>query len=148
MTNKEFLQWIHDRMINVHNENENCDYMHKLRKLIDDCSVPDVPELVRYNMMTNIHGWDHEESVDGDYVLYSQTAEIIAAKDKEIKSLKQREIMIVSHATMGGTDGQGLSINDISVRVTALRNELYNNGIERAEAAEAKHTQYEKQMMH
>ena len=33
--------------------------------------------------------------------------------------------MIVSHATMGNTDGEGMSVNDVSVQITALRNELY-----------------------
>jgi hypothetical protein len=35
--------------------------------------------------------------------------------------------MIVSHATMGQTDGEGLSVNDVSVRITALRNQLYED---------------------
>lgn len=35
--------------------------------------------------------------------------------------------MIVSHATMGHTDGEGQSVNDICVQITALRNELYEN---------------------
>jgi len=34
-----FLQWVHDRMRFVHGENENVDYMHKLRAII--ASVPD-----------------------------------------------------------------------------------------------------------
>jgi hypothetical protein len=29
------LQWIHDRMVNVHNENENYDYMIKFRDIIN-----------------------------------------------------------------------------------------------------------------
>lgn len=36
-----------------------------------------------------------------------------------------RTRMIVSHATMGQTDGVGQSVNDICVRITALRNEMY-----------------------
>ena len=31
---KEFLQWIHDRLVHVHNEDENFDYMHKLKNVI------------------------------------------------------------------------------------------------------------------
>jgi|WetSurMetagenome_2_1015567.scaffolds.fasta_scaffold998242_2 hypothetical protein len=31
---KEFLQWIHDRLEFVHNENHNYDYMIRLRKII------------------------------------------------------------------------------------------------------------------
>jgi len=34
MTDAEFLQWIHDRLLYVHNENEMLDYMHRLRKII------------------------------------------------------------------------------------------------------------------
>lgn len=32
---------------------------------------------------------------------------------------------IVSHATMGATDGEGMSVNAICVEITRLRNELY-----------------------
>jgi hypothetical protein len=35
---RAFLQWVHDRMRFVHGENENVDYMHKLRAII--ASVP------------------------------------------------------------------------------------------------------------
>lgn len=35
---KEFLKWIHDRLVNVHNENPLHDYMHKLRELCRDDS--------------------------------------------------------------------------------------------------------------
>ncbi len=34
MKDKEFLQWIYDRMVNVHNENPNTDYMIKFRDRI------------------------------------------------------------------------------------------------------------------
>jgi len=33
---KEFLEWIYLRMINLYNENENTDYMIKFKKIIDD----------------------------------------------------------------------------------------------------------------
>jgi hypothetical protein len=70
-------------------------------------------------------------------------ADAIEADRAEIERLTQERRMIVSHATMGGTDGVGLSLNDISVRITALRNELYNDGKARAEAAEARLTALE-----
>lgn len=41
------------------------------------------------------------------------------------KELLQQRRMIVSHATMGRTDGEGQSVNDICVTITKLRNELY-----------------------
>lgn len=34
MNDKQFLKWIHDRLKEVHGENENYDYMHKLRNII------------------------------------------------------------------------------------------------------------------
>jgi hypothetical protein len=70
-------------------------------------------------------------------------ARLREADRAEIERLTQERRMIVSHATMGGTDGVGLSLNDISVRITALRNELYNDGKARAEAAEARLTALE-----
>ena len=30
----EFLEWIHDRLVNVHKESDLYDYMHKLRAVI------------------------------------------------------------------------------------------------------------------
>ena len=35
MANKEFLQWIYDRMVNVHQENPYVDYMWKFKEIID-----------------------------------------------------------------------------------------------------------------
>lgn len=34
MTDRVFLQAIHDRLIRTHGENPNMDYMHKLRAII------------------------------------------------------------------------------------------------------------------
>ena len=34
MENSEHLQWIHDRMVNVHGENKNVDYLIRLRAII------------------------------------------------------------------------------------------------------------------
>ena len=34
MNDLEFLQWIHDRMVFVHGENKNVDYLHRLRRII------------------------------------------------------------------------------------------------------------------
>ncbi|WPM82758.1 hypothetical protein R5W60_16590 [Brucella pseudintermedia] len=61
-----------------------------------------------------------------------------AAKDARVKELETERTMIVSHATMGETDGIGLTVNEISVCVTALRNKLYDEGKKQAEALEAK----------
>lgn len=34
MKDSEFLLWIHNRLVDVHGENKNCDYMHKMREII------------------------------------------------------------------------------------------------------------------
>ena len=39
MTDKEFLQWLYDRLVNVYGENELFDYMHRLRAIIKDMST-------------------------------------------------------------------------------------------------------------
>lgn len=48
--------------------------------------VPDMPELVRYDI--SMFGNGAVEMWDGEYVRYDQAAEIIAAKDKEIERLR------------------------------------------------------------
>ena len=35
MTDNDFLQWIYNRMVEVHNENELYDYMHKFKGIIE-----------------------------------------------------------------------------------------------------------------
>lgn len=39
MKDREFLTWIHERLVHVHNENNNMDYMWKLRSIIQ--SIPE-----------------------------------------------------------------------------------------------------------
>ncbi len=34
MTDAEFLQWVHDRMIYVYGESPNVDFLHRLREII------------------------------------------------------------------------------------------------------------------
>ena len=36
MNDKEFLQWLYDRLEQVHNESKYVDYMHKLKSIIAD----------------------------------------------------------------------------------------------------------------
>lgn len=38
MKDKQFLWWIHERLVNVHGEKEMVDYMHHLRRIIFDMS--------------------------------------------------------------------------------------------------------------
>ena len=49
-TDKEHLQWIHDRIVEVYGENENIDFLHRMRKIIDkqdtELNLPDVSNFV------------------------------------------------------------------------------------------------------
>jgi len=57
-----------------------------------------------------------------------RTLELVNARSVESVRAEyaQRERMIVSHATSGSTTGEGLSVNDISLRVTELRNHIWD----------------------
>lgn len=57
----------------------------------------------------------------------------ISALQARIQGMENERRMIVSHATMGQTDGEGLSVNDVSVRITQLRNELYRAALNKDE---------------
>lgn len=48
----------------------------------------------------------------------------VEAMQWEMAKLRAERRMIVSHATMGGTDGEGMSVNAVSVEITRLRNHL------------------------
>jgi hypothetical protein len=48
MSDKEFLQWIHDRLALVHGENESLDYMWKLRSIISSTQIDKItPNVAR-----------------------------------------------------------------------------------------------------
>jgi len=48
MTDKQFLWWIHERLVNVHGESELFDYMHHLRHIIFDMpSDKETPDIAR-----------------------------------------------------------------------------------------------------
>jgi hypothetical protein len=40
-TDKDHLQWIHDRIVNVYGENENVDFLIKMREIISNVNVYD-----------------------------------------------------------------------------------------------------------
>ena len=50
MKDKEFLQWIHDRLQHQHGENPYVDYMHKLRAIIKETN----PEQVTQNVASSL----------------------------------------------------------------------------------------------
>lgn len=48
MSDKEFLWWIHERLVNVYGERELLDYMHHLRAIIVDMpSTKKTPNVAR-----------------------------------------------------------------------------------------------------
>jgi hypothetical protein len=47
MKDKEFLEWLRDRLIYIHRENQHVDYMGKLQSIIDATN----PEQVTPNML-------------------------------------------------------------------------------------------------
>lgn len=51
MNDKQFLTWIHERLVHVHNENNCMDYMWKLRAIIQ--ATPE--EQVTPNIMTELY---------------------------------------------------------------------------------------------
>lgn len=76
---------------------------------------------------------------DGDYITVEDAKRIIAplalqleAMEREMAEKDAERRMIVSHATMGGTDGEGMSVNAVSVEITRLRNQLMEDTRARA----------------
>lgn len=64
MTDKEFLQWIHERLNCVHSEWAHMEYMIRLQKIIDDMpdeapqSVTPDPEIARIKqVLGTLIGW-------------------------------------------------------------------------------------------
>lgn len=47
----DFLNWIYDRLVNVHGENKSYDYMHRLKKVIEDTRLRELKE--RENVDSN-----------------------------------------------------------------------------------------------
>lgn len=54
MKDKEFLQWIHTRLVAVHGENPIIDYMHKLQSIINDYDEDKItPNIIMQKKETN-----------------------------------------------------------------------------------------------
>ena len=50
MKDKEFLQWLHSRLMYVHGEDHNTDYMYKLRAIIESMpSETETPNVIKSN---------------------------------------------------------------------------------------------------
>lgn len=53
-------------------------------------------KLMRYSIFTNIHGWNHEEDEDGDYVLYDQALDIFTvrlSREEELRQYFEKELI-------------------------------------------------------
>ncbi len=44
MTNSQHLNWLFDRLVEVHNENPNYDYMVRFRKIIDEVENEEIKD--------------------------------------------------------------------------------------------------------
>lgn len=96
-------------------------------------AVPDVPELVRYDLACDFDGKYAAHIVEvelGEYVLYSQAAAIIAAKEAELS-------FAVSDEDKGAWRFWSKKSRDLADKNKSLR--------ERAEAAEAKLAQHKEE---
>jgi len=39
LTDKQFLEWIYERLVHVHKESPNYDYMHRLKEIVNNKGV-------------------------------------------------------------------------------------------------------------
>lgn len=51
INDKDFLNWIADRFVNVHGESENVDFVRRLRKMANESEPPDT-SIVDYDYET------------------------------------------------------------------------------------------------
>ena len=93
MTKSQHLNWLFDRLVEVHNENPNYDYMIRFRKIIDDIENKETKELLT-----------RQEKID--FIIKTQT-EIMGAIFKGHKSAvddkfqKDRDLMIKYRKELG-----------------------------------------------
>lgn len=71
-----------------------------------------------------------EQELDYD----TPVAATLRAQAARIEQLEAEKRNIVSHATGGGSKGEGMSLNDICVRITAFRNRLWSDAQSTARA--------------
>jgi hypothetical protein len=93
MTNSQHLNWLFDRLVEVHNENPNYDYMIRFRKIIDEVEKEETKDLLT-----------RQEKID--FIIKTQT-EIMGAifnghkSSVEDKFQKDRELMIKYRKELG-----------------------------------------------
>lgn len=53
-TNSEHLQWMYDRMVNIHNERPNIDYMRRFQEIINEIQAAEAMEATLKKSMAGI----------------------------------------------------------------------------------------------
>lgn len=98
MKNFEFLNWIYDRMVNIHKENPNYDYMLKFKKLLEDMADLESP---------NPKNLKEKYWKTGNMVVYRKYLPTIDSDGKEIMN-NDRMFMIIGNDSIslkGGSIG-------------------------------------------
>lgn len=52
ISDKDFLNWVADRFVNVHGESENVDFVRRLRKMASESEPPEEVKLADYDYET------------------------------------------------------------------------------------------------
>lgn len=64
MKDREFLWWLHERLVSVHGEKDNMDYMWKLRNIILDYDpdkvTPNIRSVRAEDMAEKVFGTDKD----------------------------------------------------------------------------------------
>lgn len=77
MKDKEFLLWLKHRMVQVHGENSNYDYMHRLQAIINA-----TPEF-RHTPAFNVWGTETGRMPTQDYSKLEERVLAIQAKEQD-----------------------------------------------------------------
>lgn len=64
--NKEFFQWIYNRLVDVHKENPNVDYMISLKKRIEELPFDEPFWKPSEEQMKALEQWLKDKQYDGD----------------------------------------------------------------------------------
>lgn len=80
MTDNDFLQWIYNRMVEVHNENELYDYMHKFKGIIEKNKMTERAQTLAAAIREIVnefqyYEWCEEEVVEDMLVAIRETCE-------------------------------------------------------------------------
>ena len=90
-TNKEHLQWVHDRIIEVYGESENVDFLIRMRKIIDnqesDCNSHSIISVLQSIDRFDIESWpdgcpDITKCDDGEWVKWDDINKLIHGLSK------------------------------------------------------------------